>query len=143
MADLVINNKVSMEWEKRGFFVKNGIFFFGSKEYESSKGETIAVFFTTGMAFIFYDEDSRFTLKDMMQFAQKKGNVSDRFPCDYEDNYSVIARPYVGDGFINNKLISELGLEAYIDDIVARVKDLSDYDKGVDAFTGEALPEDY
>lgn len=141
MADLIINDKVSMEWEKRGFYVKKGTFYFASKEYTIGE-EKVCVFFTTDMAFIFFDDNGNFGLKDMMQFAQKDGNISNRFPCDYDDNYSVVARPYVGEsGFVNNKLVEELGLEEYVEDIIKRVKDLSDYDKAVDMRTGELLED--
>ena len=141
MADLVINNKVSMEWEKRGFFVKGGKFYFGSKEYDTAT-DKVCVFFTTDMAFIFFDDEGRFGLKDMMAFAREAGNISERFPCDYDDNYTIITRPYVGEsGFVNNKVVAELGLEDYIDDIIARVKDLSDYDKSIDVRTGEEITE--
>lgn len=141
MADLVINNKVSMEWEKRGFYVKGGKFYFASKEYDTANGK-LCVFFTTDMAFTFFDEEGDFGLKDMMSFAQKDGNISDRFPCDYDDNYNVLARPYVGEGFVNNKLIEQLGLTEFTEDIVNRVKDLSDYDRAIDAQTGKELDDE-
>lgn len=138
-SEFIVNKIVSKEWVKKGFYVKGGRFYFATQEYDTNDGK-VAVFFTTDMAFLFHDDNGNFSMKDMMSFASGAGNVGTRFPCDYDDNYDVLVRPYAGEsGFINTAKLEALGLTEYTEDMIARVKDLADYDKGYDKATGEDL----
>lgn len=134
-GEYVVNNFVSMDWVKKGFFVKSKRFYFASQEYTIANGETVCVFFTPSLVFMFSDDGVSYTegtwdMGDMMRFAKEKGNVGVRFPRDYEDSYHVVMDD---DGFEHKKLIEFFGFtEEQLQDMRERMADLVDYTKEVE-----------
>ena len=131
---LVVNNRVKMEWEQSGWLQTGGksrqVFLLATKAYKSSNPHygTLDVFFKPGIAFLFItaaetpDEDiwNRQDVIGMM----KRDKPGDQFPYVYEE---CIALGGGETGECAMAALERFGLEAYKDDIEARLDDIATY----------------
>ena len=131
--ELVQNNTVKMEWDKKYFLMKNrgsGLepaFVMAAHDYVNSRGETISVFFCSNTAFLFLidDEDESaglFDAKSLIKYV--KSESPEGFPLEYDQYVPII--PEAEDDCLP-EVLAKYGLEAHADDIKARRLDVEPY----------------
>lgn len=125
MADFIKNNVVSMDWERKGFFKVKGRFYFATKEYEGKDG-IVPVFFTPQDAFLWADNDAS-SYEDLWSLGEVVTFASEGLDGSFPQGYDQFVPLFNGDGSIKPELVERFGLEAYVDDIEERLKDISKY----------------
>lgn len=131
---LVVNDVVKMEWDEAGWVQtkvkkdKKVVFVMASKEYQSSLGRTIPVFFNGNDAFLWIsDADSSnpdvWSVSELVAWV--KDEYSSRFPHQYDEFIGLD----LDDDNLNMEVLAKWGLTEYADDISARIKDLLFYGK--------------
>ena len=132
---LVDNGIVKMEWEKRYWLKKKdkgtveGQFILAAKPYLSTNQQIVTVFFMPDHAFLFADfkgkkYESLWPAKDLIT-AFKKTPPNDLFPQGYESQ--VIELYDCDTETVNMDLAVKYGITEFVDEIKARVLDLSYY----------------
>lgn len=129
---IVENNIVKMEWEKSGWLQtkgkagKEGAFIFSSKDYESTKYDTVTVFFNPYIAFIWDSgENGEVELwngKELKDWC--KTELDGAFPDNYEECITVVDS---GEAVANMDILEKYGIEAAKEDIEKRVLDVRPY----------------
>ena len=119
----VINDVVKMEWEKAKWLqTKKGSFIMAGKTYQRADGTNVDVIFTVNEAFVWGEENDLWTAEELIAwFKSEHLTPSDSLDA-YEDYCKVAAVDEVVD-----EVVERLGLTAYVDDIRARLNDLSEY----------------
>lgn len=130
---IVENNIVKMEWEKSGWLAtkgrggSQGAFIFASKDYQSARGCTISVFFTSDTAFI-WANDAHTADEDIWNSADLKdwckSNLDGSFPHQYDEYVAVIDS---GEMTANDEILEEYGLMEFKADIEARMRDIAPF----------------
>lgn len=130
---LVKDNVVKMDWEANDcLYTKGGkfgkTFIFASKEYSTSQG-SITVFFNCDTAFLWAsdpntEDEDLWNAKELKSVLKK--NISEAFPVNYAEYVPVIE---YGDTEVIQEVVEKYGLEDYVDDIKARLEDVSGYAK--------------
>lgn len=131
---LVKNSIVKMDWESDSFILmKNGVFVVAGQDYLSStRGVNLTVFFNANTAFLWIsephtEEEDYWNAKELRSWL--KENIDGSFPINFEEYVPIVEW---GADVCNQNILEEYGLTEYADDILARVKDLADYDKEED-----------
>ena len=129
----VVNDIVKMEWSKEGWLQKkgkngkSGDFIFGSMDYETDKCGKVSEFFATAETYLWMTgrgtaEQDIWNAQDLKLWC--KDNLDGAFPTMYDEFVPL----FNGEDFeINMDVIKEFGLEAHVDDIIARAKDIAPY----------------
>ena len=125
---LVKNKCVKMDWEASSFVtLTKGTFIVAGKDYESTKFGTITVFFNCETAFLFIsdaDTDDQDFWDGVSLKQWLKTNLDGSFPISYDEYVPIVEW---GADTINDGVLEKYGLEAYADDIKARLEDLQGF----------------
>lgn len=119
----VINDVVKMNWEKSKWLqTKKGSFIVAGHTYTRANGTPVDVLFTVNEAFVWGEESELWTAEEYITwFKSEHLTPADDVSC-YEDYCAVSTVDEAIDA-----VITRLGLEAHVDDIKARLNDLSEY----------------
>ena len=134
----VINN---VQWDEKGLVMtKNNlgsVFLLGCCEYSKGEGETVAVFFTTEKAFVFYDLDDEvlWSMSEMKNAYVAKGSSfqGGDFPEGFDEFRQICSAMNDGDedfiSDVNMEVLTYYGIgrEDVANDIVARLKSLASF----------------
>lgn len=133
MAKLVINSTVKKEWRADRWLQtsatgrKEPIFILACVDYQTPKG-TVPVFFNPYVAWVHADDAGVFTFGEIKDFL--KGGIDYSFPDNY-DEYRPVLRAGSDEEF-DMHIVSEFGLEEFLDDIRERLLDLAPYGEEVE-----------
>jgi len=130
---VVVNDVVKMEWEQSRFLqTKSGgknkkpVFILACKDYPSDSPEAlngvVPVFFNTSSAWLHIDDEGLFPYSEIKNFL--KGGIDYTFPECYGEYNPILT---LGSDNVDMDLVKRFGLEEYVDDIKARLEDLSPY----------------
>ena len=127
MSKFVVNNEITMQWEKRCFVQTKGkVFLVACQEYETEKYGKITVAFDSYTAFLWGEDTGNvsdlWNTKEIVDFVRKEHTPS--FPTAYENYIPLISE---GDFEIDMEALYQYGLEEYADDIEERLNDLRVY----------------
>ena len=104
----VINDVVKMNWEKSKWLqTKKGSFIVAGQTYTKADGTPVDVLFTVNEAFVWGEESDLWKAEEFITW--------------FKSEHLITADEAV------DAVISRLGLEAHVDDIKARLNDLSEY----------------
>lgn len=115
---VVKNNVVSMDWNAEGFIDHKREGFIAAVHQYGNTG----VAFKDGVIYTFVDDEGAYGFQDLVSDIKKAVKEKDG---DYPTYYQEYVEIHDGENFTDN--LEALGLEEYADDMIARLKDLSDY----------------
>lgn len=119
----VINDVVKMNWEKAKWLqTKKGSFIMAGVTYQKADGTEVDVIFTVNEAFVWGEETDLWTTEEVISWFKSEHLTPSDILDAYEDYCKVAGVDEVVDA-----VIARLGLEAHVDDIKARLNDLSEY----------------
>lgn len=124
---LVINDTVKMEWQENRWLQTVGrgkkppVFILACKDY-SVDGKIVPVFFNPFSAWVHADADGTFSFAEIKDFLASEADST--FPENYSE-YKCIVK--AGSDEVDMSVVEEFGLGEYVDDIVARLRDIEPY----------------
>lgn len=133
----VVNDVVKMDWDKDGWLQKKGkngkpgAFIFGSVPYQTDKCGEVTVFFATAETYLWVS-DRGTPEQDIWDAYMLKTWCKDNIDGAFPQLYDLFVPLFTGDDFeIDMNVVEEFGLEAHVDDIIARAKDIAPYGEEV------------
>ena len=119
----VINDVVKMNWEKAKWLqTKKGSFIMAGVTYQKPDGTEVDVIFTVNEAFVWGEDNDLWTAEEVIAWF-KSEHLTPSDSLDAYEDYCKVA----GVDEVVDSVVARLGLEAYADDIRARLNDLSEY----------------
>lgn len=119
----VINDVVKMNWEKSKWLqTKKGSFIVAGHTYTRADGTPVDVLFTVNEAFVWGEESDLWKAEEFITWFKSEHLMPSDDVSGYEDYLAICTADEAVDA-----VISRLGLEAHVDDIKARLNDLSEY----------------